>query len=152
MATINYKITFVIVPGAWHPSSPYGDFASQLQEAGYGVVVATYPSCLSQNPISRLANEIRKWCGSSVFLIEEESKELVLLCHSYGGIPGGVAAFGHSRKERLQEGQKTGVTGLVYMPAFVVPEGMTLLTFLGGIHAPYLIPDTASQTLVPLLS
>ncbi|KAL8782578.1 MAG: hypothetical protein Q9213_005256 [Squamulea squamosa] len=146
MATSSSKITFVIVPGAWHPSSLYGDFVSHLQQAGYGAVVATYPSCNSQSPKTATCEEdtkaVRQLCMS---LIEKESKELVLICHSYGGIPAGGAALGLSKAHRLQEGKDGGVIGLVYMTAFVVAEGSSLLTFLGGKHAPYLVPDTPSE-------
>ncbi|KAL8775133.1 MAG: hypothetical protein Q9209_000612 [Squamulea sp. 1 TL-2023] len=146
MATSNPNITFVIVPGAWHPSSIYGDFVSHLQEAGYGATVATYPSCDSQSPKTTTCEEdskaVRQHCMS---LIEKESKELVLVCHSYGGIPAAGAAFGLSKENRLQEGKNGGVIGLVYMAAFVVPEGSSLLMFLGGKHAPYVVPDTPSE-------
>lgn len=150
MTTTNSTPTFVIVPGAWHPASIYEDFTSQLQQAGYETVVATYPSCNSQDPKTATCEEdtkaVRQQCMS---LIEEQSKDLVLVCHSYGGMPAGGAAFGLSKKDRLGEGKEGGVIGLVYMSAFVVPEGTSLLAFIGGKHAPYLVPDTVSQRLIP---
>lgn len=142
------KTTFLIIPGAWHPAALYEGFVSRLQEAGYGAVVATYPSCNSKSPKTATCEQdakvLRQQCLS---LIEDEGKDLLLVCHSYGGIPGGGAAAGLSKKERLQIGKEGGVLGLVYMSAFVVPEGTSLLAFLGGKHAPYLVPDTVS--LVP---
>lgn len=147
--TGKFKTTFVIVPGAWHPASLYGDFVSRLQEAGYGAVVATYPSCESQSPKTATCEQdtkvLRQQCLS---LIEDGGQNLLLVCHSYGGIPGGGAACGLSKEERLQEGKQGGIIGLVYMSAFVVPEGSSLLDFLGGKHAPYLVPDTVN--LVPI--
>lgn len=38
----------------------------------------------------------------------------------------------------MQQGKKGGVVGLIFISAFVVPEGMTLVNYLGGKHAPYL--------------
>ncbi|KAL8990204.1 MAG: hypothetical protein Q9177_001079 [Variospora cf. flavescens] len=143
------KITFVIVPGAWHPASLYDEFTSRLRDAGYGAVVATYPSCGSPNPQTATCEQdtdvLRQQCIS---LIEDGGKELLLVCHSYGGIPGGGAAFGLSKKDRLQEGKEGGVIGLVYMAAFVVPEGISLFDFLGRQHAPYVISDTPSEGMV----
>ncbi|CAO1605810.1 MAG: hypothetical protein LQ349_006656 [Xanthoria aureola] len=144
--TGNSKTTVVIVPGAWHPASLYDGFVSRLQESGYGAVVAAYPSVDSPNPKTATceqdAQAVRQQCLS---LIENESKDVLLVCHSYGGIPGGGAAAGLSKKERVQKGKQGGILGLVYMSAFVVPEGSSLLTFLGGKHAPYLVPDTPSE-------
>lgn len=146
--TGNSKTTVVIVPGAWHPASLYDGFVSRLQESGYGAVVAAYPSVDSPNPKTATceqdAQAVRQQCLS---LIENESKDVLLVCHSYGGIPGGGAAAGLSKKERVQKGKQGGILGLVYMSAFVVPEGSSLLTFLGGKHAPYLVPDTVSLAL-----
>ncbi|KAL8654025.1 MAG: hypothetical protein Q9210_001766 [Variospora velana] len=145
MTNKDSKITFVIVPGAWHPASLYDEFTSRLREVGYGAVVATYPSCDSPNPQTATCEQdtdvLRQQCIS---MIEDGGKELLLVCHSYGGIPGGGAAFGLSKKDRLQEGKEGGVIGLVYMSAFVVPEGMSLYEFLGRQHGPYLIRDTPS--------
>ncbi len=146
MTITNSALTFVIVPGAWHPASIYEGLTSQLQHAGYETVVATYPSCNSQDPKTATCEKdtkaVRQQCMS---LIENQSKDLVLVCHSYGGMPAGGAAFGLSKKDRIQQGKEGGIIGLVYITAFVVPEGTTLLAFLGGKHAPYLIPDTVSQ-------
>ena len=143
MTTGGSKPTVVIVPGAWHPASLYDGFVSRLQEAGYGAVVATYPSVDSPSPktatCEKDAQAVRQQCLS---LIEDESKDLLLLCHSYGGIPGGGAAVGLSKTERVEKGKKGGILGLVYMSAFVVPEGTSLFTFLGEKHAPYVVPNT----------
>ncbi|KAL9626470.1 MAG: hypothetical protein Q9204_007275 [Flavoplaca sp. TL-2023a] len=136
----------VIVPGAWHPAILYEDLVSRLQAAGYGAIVASYPSCNSQSPKTATCDQdakaIRRQCLS---LMEDEGKDLLLVCHSFGGIPGGAAAHGLSKKERRQKGEKGGIIGLVYMTAFVVAEGSSVLEFLGGKHAPFLVPNTPSE-------
>ena len=145
MRSVESKPTFVIVPGAWHPTSLYDGLAAQLQEAGYEAVVAAHPSCNSGNPktatCEKDAEALRQRCLS---LMQEEGRDLVLICQSYGGIPGGGAAFGLSKTQRRQEGKPGGILGLVYISAFVVPGGSSLVVFLGGKHAPYLVPDTVS--------
>ncbi|KFY15305.1 hypothetical protein V492_02086, partial [Pseudogymnoascus sp. VKM F-4246] len=67
----------------------------------------------------------------------EEGKDVVVVCHSYGGIPAGGAARGLAKKEREARDEKGGVLGLIYLTSFVVPEGVSLVQFLGGQHAPY---------------
>ena len=64
-----------------------------------------------------------------------------MIAHSYGGIPAAGAVYGLSKTTRRQDGKKGGVIGLIYVSAFVVPKGRSLVEFLGGKHAPYLIPD-----------
>ena len=96
------ETTIVIVPGAWHPASLYENLVSRLQAAGYGAIVAVYPSCDSQSPKTATCDQdakaIRQRCLS---LMEDESKDILLVCHSFGGIPGGAAAHGLSKGERL---------------------------------------------------
>ncbi|KAL8879296.1 MAG: hypothetical protein Q9198_003064 [Flavoplaca austrocitrina] len=140
------ETTIVIVPGAWHPALLYEELVSQLRTAGYSAIVAAYPSCDSQSPKTATCDQdakaIRRQCLS---LMEDEGKGLLLVCHSFGGIPGGAAAHGLSKEERLQKGEKGGIIGLVYMTAFVVAEGSSVLEFLGGKHAPFLVPNTPSE-------
>ncbi|KAL8849390.1 MAG: hypothetical protein Q9221_005628 [Calogaya cf. arnoldii] len=146
--TSNPNPTIVIIPGAWHPASLYSNLVSHLQTAGYSAIIATYPSSNSRSPQTATcendAIDIRK---RIITLIEDDQKDLLLFCHSYGGIPCGGAATGLSKQARLRDGKGGGIIGLVYMSAFIVPEGSSLRDFLGGKHAPYLVPDTPSPGL-----
>ena len=147
MTSLDSKILFAIIPGAWHPSSIYAPFVFQLQSAGYNTVVIEYPSTNSSSPTTATCTQDAKDVHRQfTSFIEDEGKNLIVIGHSYGGIIAAGAAYGLSAKTRAQEGKSGGVLGLVYISAFVVQEGMSLLTFLGGKHAPYLVPDTVSST------
>ena len=52
---------------------------------------------------------------------------------------------GLSKRTREREGKIGGVLGLVYNSAFVVPEGVSLLEFLGGKHAPFVVEGNVSS-------
>ena len=134
------KATIVLVTGAWHPSSAYKSLISDLVNAGYPVLVTSLPSLNPKDPsvcdCSSDASSVRQ---QFLPAIEEEGKDVILLCHSYGGIPGGGAAHSLSKSARMQQGKKGGVVGLIYISAFVVPEGMSLVNYLGGKHPPYLL-------------
>ena len=134
------KVTIVLVTGAWHPSSAYKSLISDLVNSGYPVLVTSLPSLDPKDPsvcdCSSDASSVRQ---QFLPAIEEEGKDVILLCHSYGGIPGGGAAYSLSKSARMQQGKKGGVVGLIYISAFIVPEGMTLVNYLGGKHPPYLL-------------
>lgn len=55
--------------------------------------------------------------------IVEERSEVVVILHSYGGLPGGEVWQGLGMKQRAMEGKKGGVIRLVFVMAYVVPEG-----------------------------
>ena len=145
MTSPDPKVLYIIVPGAWHPPSIYEPLVSQLQNEGHDAVVITYPSTNSSSPTTATCAEdaiaVRR---QFALLIEGEGKNLVVISHSYGGIPAAGAAYGLSAKARAQEGKSGGILGLVHITAFVIPDGTSLLTFLGGKHPPYVVPDTVS--------
>ena len=142
MVTSTTKPNILIVPGAWHPSAAYHQFAEHLEISGYPTLTATLPSVGSSSPKAATCTEDADALrGQLLSLIESDGKDVLVLAHSYGGIPAAGAAYGLSKSSRRQEGKKGGVLGLIYLSAFVVPEGTSLLTYLGGKHAPYLVPD-----------
>lgn len=139
--------SFVIVPGAWHQPEMYEKLVPFLDNAGYSAVIISLPSCDTQDPqkvtCSTDAEAIRRQIVRS---IEADGKDIVVVCHSYGGIPGGGAAYGLSKTARAKEEKKGGITGLIYVSGFVVPEGSSLLETMGGKHAPYVDADKVSTS------
>lgn len=133
---------FVVVPGAWHQPEAYEKLGYHIKKAGYSAVVISLPSCNTENPEEATclvdAEAVRKEILRS---IDVDGKDVVVVCHSYGGIPGGGAAYGLSKIARAKEGKKSGVTGLIYVSGFVVSEGSSLQEAMGGKHASYLYAD-----------
>ena len=52
-----------------------------------------------------------------------QEKDVIVVMHSYSGIPGGQALEGLDKQSCEEKGMKGGVVRLVYMMAFIVPEG-----------------------------
>ncbi|KAL9631338.1 MAG: hypothetical protein Q9164_005947 [Protoblastenia rupestris] len=123
-----HKPTVVIVPGGWHPTSSYSSLASALDKAGYPSLTTELPSFNPVDPSNTSCTADADFVRQQILpLIETDKKEVIMLPHSYGGIPAGGAARGLSKKSRSKKGIKGGVIGLLYMSAFVVPEGQSLL-------------------------
>ena len=136
------KATIAIVPGAWHPPTAYESFITHLKDAGYPVVVASIPSFNAKDPFTCDCHSDTEAVRQQLLaLIETDGKDVIVYTHSYGGIPGGGAAHGLSKSTRSLQGKTGGVVGLIYMSAFVVPQGQSLLEYLGGKHAPYLVEN-----------
>lgn len=62
---------------------------------------------------------------------------MIVLAHSYGGVPAAGAAHGLSKATRTKDGKTGGVLGLIYMCAFIVPKVASELDYIGGKHAPF---------------
>ncbi|KAL8729374.1 MAG: hypothetical protein Q9166_004767 [cf. Caloplaca sp. 2 TL-2023] len=140
------QLSIVIVPGAWHQPSAYEKFLSSLQHEGYAATATSLPSCNASEPLTVSCSTDAAAVRTQILsLLDDEHKDVILVCHSYGGIPGAGAASGLSKRARVQEGKESGVLGLVYVSGFVVPEKKSLLEIMGGKHAPYVNTDQPSE-------
>jgi hypothetical protein len=62
----------------------------------------------------------------------DSGTDILLVLHSYGGLPGAAAAKGLSKVEREKEGKQGGVVGLAFITALVAREGDSLEQMVGG--------------------
>ncbi|KAI6712533.1 hypothetical protein JHW43_004943 [Diplocarpon mali] len=134
------KPAIVIAPGAWQKPAGFSSFASQLQHAGYATEVVSYPSVGgTETPLPGLAEDVAATRAVLTKLLEGGGEvEILLLCHSYGGVVGSCAVEGFSVVERERRGEKGGVRLVVYMTAFMIPKGRSLLDMLGGQPLPWM--------------
>ena len=98
--------TFIVVPGAWHSATHYDALIRQLRSAGHPVLMISLPGLNAIEPSTATcradAEAIRR---QLLPLIEKEGKDLVVVSHSYGGIPGGGAAHALSKCARTKNGK-----------------------------------------------
>ena len=59
--------------------------------------------------------------------LANDGKDVVLVMHSYGGVPGTQSVNGLTRQERSEQGKQGGVTDLVYITGFLVNEGQNVV-------------------------
>lgn len=139
----NVKPTIVLVPGAWLPSRAYAEWTARLEKDGYPMLVTQYPSFDSSDPertdVARDEAAIRTVLER---LVRDEGRDLVLFMHSYGGMPGSAAARGLGVTDVRTEGRGGGILGLVYVTAFIVPEGNSCAGMTGDKLAPWVRDDT----------
>ncbi|KAH7020465.1 Alpha/beta hydrolase fold-1 [Ilyonectria destructans] len=135
------KPVIVLVHGAWQRPDQYESLKQGL--AGRGFTVLQPESATSGTSIAELRgktylDDVAVIRGA----IEEPlaaGKEVILVCHSYGGIPTSAAAEGYQVHERREQGLPGGIKHIVYLAAFAFPEkGLSLLIALGGAYAPFM--------------
>lgn len=129
--------TFLLVPGAWHSPPIYDLLRAQLTQRGFPSVAAKLvtvgPTDAKNQGIEQDVVSIR----SQLDPLVDAGKEVVVVCHSYGGIPTAAAVEGRNLKDRVAQGRKGGVRMVVYMTSFAIPAGTGLLDGLGGKPAPF---------------
>ncbi|EAW12309.1 alpha/beta hydrolase [Aspergillus clavatus NRRL 1] len=140
--------TVVFVPGAWITPAFYGPFLKALTDLGYPVVYADYPSLEPSDPVTADCKTDAEAISRILLpLIEDEGRDVLLVMHSYAGMPGAAAAKGLSKTERTQGGQSGGVLGMVFIAAFLVPEGLSCAGLQGGNLPPWILLDQPSADL-----
>ena len=58
---------------------------------------------------------------------------MIMVLHSYGGIPGSSAARSFVKKERAERGKEGGVIGVVYRSAWALLAGTTVMDAMEGL-------------------
>ena len=75
-------------------------------------------------------------------LIVLEDKCVILVMHSYGGVAGTNAVSGLEATTRMQKGKNGGVIHCLFLSAFLVPKGSSLMGMFPE-PPPYLRPDVS---------
>jgi len=139
MALTNRPI-FVIVPGASQTPSHYAHLIHLLQSRGHGTLTALLPSGGATRPVS--AEEDAEFIRSRMLLplLDTENHDVILVMHSYAGLPGSAAARGLGKAERAARGKKTSVLGQIFI-ATILPfggDGADVIATLGGQWPPFI--------------
>lgn len=128
MAMASSKPVIVLIPGAWLTPVQYTELTASLHSSGYRTIVHELPSVNSKDPDDHTVTTDASFIRQQLLLPEiKAGREVVLLMHSYGGIPGPMAANGLSKKELSAKGKTGGIIGMIMMSAFIVREGQSLL-------------------------
>jgi len=126
------KPTVIFVPGAWHLPEVFDTVSSYLISAGYSTAAVRTPSVTKGPSYVQNIDPDVKATREVILKATDAGNDVVLVMHSYGGIPGSAACKGLSKAERAEAGKNGGVVRLVYMCSFAIPEGESLKSFGGG--------------------
>ena len=116
------KPTIVLVPGAWHKPTIYSGVVAFLSKHGYPTVSLDLPSVGAKPPHQDFSGDVAaiRDCLSGLV---SNNKDVVLVVHSYTGLPGGEAPKGLGKKEREAKGLKGGVIRYVVINGFAMSAG-----------------------------
>lgn len=129
------KPDLVLIPGAWHTAECYYLIVPLLESAGYQVETVNLISVGAEPAVKSLDPDVQHIRNVLLPMIEK-GKEVVVVMHSFGGVPGSAALKGMSKTTRLAEGLPGGIVALVYLCSWVIPEGQSVRSCGGGQHGP----------------
>ena len=134
MASSSSKPTIVIVPSSFTSPDFYDIFLNKLSSHGYGGVALNMPS-IGEKPATMTddAAEVARVTSE----LADRGKEVILISHSYGGVPASEGAKGLGKKEREAAGKKGGISALLYVTALLVEPGASLVSTMGDAVPDY---------------
>ena len=116
------KPIFFCVPGGSCTPEFYDPIRERLTNHGYSSVAIHLPS-MGAKPAKYDFTEDVEAIREGVTELVAKNEEVIVILHSYAGLPGGQALEGLGKAEREKQGLKGGVIRLVFIMSWIVPEG-----------------------------
>lgn len=128
--------TIVFVPGAWHSPDCFDPVVERLNKSGYNTSKVHLPSVGPEKHHLDFSPDVAE-IRSHILRAADAGQRVVVVVHSYGGIPANEAIKGLEYDTRQKQNQKGGVVHLFYCCSFVIPEGQSLISAFGGNDLPW---------------
>lgn len=141
--------TIIIVPGAWHGPEHFHKVTRKLEIAGYPTICVTLKSVGAEEPLKDFWPDVEA-IRVAITKAADAGQEIVVVAHSYGGIPSSQAIEAFDINSRKAAGKSGGVVHILYLAAFLLPEGASLDSSVGG-DAPF-YDVNAERTLVNVIN
>lgn len=121
---------FIIAPGSFAKPALYSQLENEIRSRGHEVYVVALPSVddASGRPAATMEQDAAHIRRIILSYLDHafHPQDVVLITHSYGGIPGNCALEGLGRADRLQHDKNTAVTGLISMASHLPLEGESI--------------------------
>jgi pimeloyl-ACP methyl ester carboxylesterase len=145
--------TFVFSLGAWVVPAVFDATRSRLEALGFPSSCPAHPSIGAEPPTKTLSDDVSSLRGV-LSAFADEGRDLVVVAHSYGGVVASSAVEGLSKAARVEAGKTGGVVKVIYIAAFALDKGQSLLGMLGGNYLPWMkvevsLPKARSNDTLP---
>ncbi|KAJ3481206.1 hypothetical protein NLG97_g7882 [Lecanicillium saksenae] len=99
----------------------YDDVISHLKRSPYAALALHLPSVGYKTEVPGTMQADAAFIASEVQKYADQGKDVVLVAHSYGGLPATESTKGLAKAERQKQGKSSGLVRLSYMSPMVLP-------------------------------
>ncbi|KAK6827172.1 hypothetical protein PG995_010877 [Apiospora arundinis] len=131
------KPDILLVPGAWHQPQAFDLIREQLTCRGFESTAVPLVTVGPTDPLNQGVPEDAAAIRAALEKLVNAGKEVMVISHSYGGVPAAAAVEGLNLKDRVAQGKKGGVLMVVHMTSFAAKVGTSLMDSLGGKPLPW---------------
>jgi pimeloyl-ACP methyl ester carboxylesterase len=125
----------IFVHGAWHGSWAWSAVIERLAAEGIRTIAVDLPS---KGVETALLGDLHDDAEAVRAAVETAGAPALVVAHSYGGLPAGEGLAGVAN-----------VAHLIYLAAFMLEPGESLLGLRGGVPPDWWIPSEDGRTLLP---
>lgn len=124
---------FLFVPGAFRTPFLYEPILLSLRERGFQAEAVSFPTIGSDPSVAKygLIDEIGAVQGRVAEIVDGQHRDVILVCHSYGGWPGSRAVHGWDRPTQEAQGKNNDIVRLIFLSAFLLPERTNVQSLFG---------------------
>lgn len=123
--------------------------AKKIEEAGHKTDMVHLPSVGALEPLKNFDPDVSA-IKSHVKKAVDAGQKVVMVAHSYGGIPTSEAVHGLDYKTRQTNGQQGGVIHLFYCCSFIIEPNQTLHEAFGSKERPWYNIAEDRMTVTPI--
>ncbi|KAI2638283.1 alpha/beta-hydrolase [Xylaria nigripes] len=138
--TTSVRPTILIVHGGWHVPRSYDKLTTALESSGFEVHIPRLPSVRNVRPPEADLASDTKVVRTYTKNLLKDGRTIVALFHSYGGQVGSNALPGLGVEARSAKGLPGGISHLIYMTAYAVLEGVSMMDKLAEFNYMDVIP------------
>ncbi len=151
MASHEEAPMFLFIPGGWHLPEYFSPLIQALADSGYSSETVTL-NVNADPPLQDLEPEVDAILSKLSPLLEA-GRRVIVVSHSYGGIPATEAVGRAFAKGIRPPGYQSRVVRLVYITAFVPTNGDSMVSMIGDFEEaldPNLIDFDVSHIFFPI--
>ncbi|KAJ9652226.1 hypothetical protein H2198_008499 [Neophaeococcomyces mojaviensis] len=136
--TSTKPVTFVLVPGSFVTPAENDKLAAALEQKGYTVnhIELLTANDGTRQPPATMADDTTHIRSEISSILDNDNRNVVLVLHSYAGIPGNNALSGLNTADRAAAGKDTSVVGILFIGSFLPMAGESLRDILTSDLAP----------------
>ncbi|KAI1089670.1 alpha/beta-hydrolase [Rostrohypoxylon terebratum] len=130
------KPSILLIPGSFAIPELYHNIFDIIAAKGYFIKGLHLPSVAWKDGPRGAPPTLyddAAFIAKEVADLADEGKDVVLIGHSYGGIPVSQSTKGLTKAERQKQGKKGGIVRLAYMTALVPPLGSSSVDMLSKV-------------------
>lgn len=122
------KPSILFVPGSFTPGHAYNNLVENVAARGYDMRALQMPSVRleTESPAARKPPSMYEdaaFIASQVEALADQGRDVIIISHSYGGVPATECVKGLAKDARQKLGKRGGIVRLAYMTALAPALG-----------------------------